>query len=271
MAPGTLEGAPAVAPLTTEFLQQALDKQSQQLISIWQASVAELKRDLQDLGSRMAHMETKMEELVDAHNTSARWIHTITAQLNQCEAKIMDLEDRSQRSNVQGISETLLPAHLLTYVNNFFKLLVPDVPTDILLLDRLHRVLKPQQISASLPREGLLKVHYFHVKDLIMKRSRIVKDLPAEYAFVQVFSDLSAATLRQRKAYQKVAETLHEHRILYRWGFPIHLIISRNGTTTVIHTVEEGMQLLHQWNLSPAGEASTPTLPRIVDKDWSLA
>ncbi|CAH2221751.1 Hypothetical predicted protein, partial [Pelobates cultripes] len=41
-------------PLTTVFLQQALDLQSQKLISIWQTSEAELKRDLYELGTHTA-------------------------------------------------------------------------------------------------------------------------------------------------------------------------------------------------------------------------
>ncbi|CAH2221752.1 Hypothetical predicted protein, partial [Pelobates cultripes] len=96
-------------------------------------------------------------------------------------------------------------------------------------------------------------------------RSRTFKDLPAEYACVRVFSDLSVATLRQRKTYQQV--TLREHRILYHWGFPVHLIISQNGTTTAIHTVEEGMQLLHKWNLSLAAATPESRSPRRVNKD----
>ncbi|CAH2223064.1 Hypothetical predicted protein, partial [Pelobates cultripes] len=80
-------------PLTTAFLQQALDNQSQKLISIWQTSVAEIKQDLHKLGSRMAHVETKMKKLVDANKSSAEQIRSLTTQLSQCETKIMDLED----------------------------------------------------------------------------------------------------------------------------------------------------------------------------------
>ncbi|CAH2330165.1 Hypothetical predicted protein [Pelobates cultripes] len=142
-----------------------------------------------------------MEDLVDAHNASAEHLKSLTDQIQKCEAKLMDLEDRSRRSNIRlrGIPETVLPADLPSYVHSFFKLLTPEIPTDMLLLDRLHRVLKPQHIATSLPRDVLLKAHYFHVKDLLMRRSRTVKDLPAEYTSIKMFSDLSAATLKHRK------------------------------------------------------------------------
>ncbi|CAH2246229.1 Hypothetical predicted protein, partial [Pelobates cultripes] len=72
---------------------EARDQQSSKLISIWQTSVAELKRDLQELESHTAQVETKMEELGDAHSTTTNHIQHLTAQLAQCESEIMDLED----------------------------------------------------------------------------------------------------------------------------------------------------------------------------------
>ncbi|CAH2295662.1 Hypothetical predicted protein [Pelobates cultripes] len=141
----------------------------------------------------------------------------------------------------------------------------------MLLLDRLHRIPKPQHIAASLPRDVLLKAHYFHVKNLLMRRSRTAKDLPAEYTGIKIYSDLSAATLRQRKTFQQVTETFRANRILYHWGFPVRLIVSRNGTTNVIHTVEDGLNLLHQWNLTIVGETQALKPPRKVVKDWHVA
>ncbi|CAH2320012.1 Hypothetical predicted protein [Pelobates cultripes] len=82
-----------------------------------------------------------------------------------------------------------------------------------------------------------------------------------------MFSDLSAATLRTRKTFQQVIETLRANHVLYRWGFPIHLIASRNGITTVLHTAEEGLNLLHQWNMPMVGDSQTPKPPRRVEKD----
>ncbi|CAH2284693.1 Hypothetical predicted protein [Pelobates cultripes] len=211
-----------------------------------------------------------MEDLIDTDNAYTEQIKSLTSQLQQCETKIMDLEDRSRSSNIRlrGIPETVLQADLLSYIHCFFRTLVPKVHTDMLLLDHLHRVPKPQQIVASLPRDVLLKAHYFHVKDLLMKRSRTAKDLPAEYSSIKLFSDLSAATLRQRKAFQRVTETLCANHVLYRWGFPIRLIASRNRTTKVIHTVEEGLNLLRQWNMPTVGDTQTSKPPRQVDKDW---
>ncbi|CAH2248812.1 Hypothetical predicted protein, partial [Pelobates cultripes] len=104
----------------------------------------------------------------------------------------------------------------------------------------------------------LLEAH--HVKELIIQRSRTLKDLSAEFAGVQIFSHLLAATLRQHKTYQWIMETLRENQILYKWGFPIRMIILRNKATSMVHSAEEGNRLLQQWNLQPKSTKTGPLL-----------
>ncbi|CAH2326804.1 Hypothetical predicted protein [Pelobates cultripes] len=259
--------------LTASLLQAALDKQSTKLIATWQESVAEIKRDLHDLGSRTGHVETKVDNIVDAHNQAVDRIQALETQLAKYEVKLMPLEDRSRRSNQRlcGIPEEVLEADLPAFVNGFFKALLPDIPVDILLLDCLHRVPKPKHITASLPRDTLLKAHYFHVKELILRSSRTAKDLPPEFSKVRDFADISAATLRHRKTFQKVTEVLREHRITYRWGFPIRLLVMHNGATTVLLSVEEGFHLLQRWNLCPAESTADTPSPKRLERDWSQA
>ncbi|CAH2277278.1 Hypothetical predicted protein [Pelobates cultripes] len=137
-------------------------------------------------------METKVDNIVDAHNQAIDRIQALETQLAKYKEKLMDLEDRSRRSNLrlQG--------------TRFFKALLPDIPVDMLLLDRLYRVPKPKHIAASLPRDTLLKAHYFHVKELILHSSRTAKDSPPEFTKVRVFADISAATLRHRRSSKKL-------------------------------------------------------------------
>ncbi|CAH2319372.1 Hypothetical predicted protein [Pelobates cultripes] len=219
--------------LTASLLQAALDKQSTKLIATWQESVAEIKRDLHDLGQETGHMETKVDNFVDAHNQAIDRIQALESQLAKYEA------------------------------------LLSDILVDMLLLDRLHRVPKPKHIAASLPRDTLPKAHYFHVKELILRSSRTAKDLPPEFSKVRVFADISAATLRHRKVFQKVTEFLREYRIPYRWRFPFRLLVTRNGATAVLMSVEDGLQLLQRWNLSQAEHAADAPSPKRLERDWS--
>ncbi|CAH2295549.1 Hypothetical predicted protein [Pelobates cultripes] len=80
---------------------------------------------------------------------------------------------------------------------------------------------------------------------------------------------LSAATLSQWKAYQRLTDVLREQQIIYRWGFLTRLIIIRNCTTSVVVSVEEGVLLLQQWNLCPTEEPESTKSLRGLKREWS--
>ncbi|CAH2321913.1 Hypothetical predicted protein [Pelobates cultripes] len=154
--------------------EKSLDKLSQALISTWQTSVEGLKKDIKELGSCTAQVEAKMEEIVEAHNSAADKIKQMEIQLTYYEQKIMDLEDRSRHSNlrIRGVPESITITELPNYILKLFKTLAPEISTDMFLLDHLHRVSKPKHKQATLPRDVLLKAHYFHIKNLLLKKSR---------------------------------------------------------------------------------------------------
>lgn len=101
-------------------------------------------------GSLMDHLKHQLSnyatayiELVDAHQHQAEEMQLITA-------KMADLEDRSRRNNlkIRGIPETVPPAELSSYLQQFFKLLVPSLTTLDFTIHRAHRIFKPAHIPA---------------------------------------------------------------------------------------------------------------------------
>ncbi|CAH2253559.1 Hypothetical predicted protein, partial [Pelobates cultripes] len=69
----------------------------------------EIKRDVQAIGDRTAHLEDKMEAVIEAHNTLADAYTTSQSQLQQMEMKMVDLEDKARRNNsrLRGIPEDI--------------------------------------------------------------------------------------------------------------------------------------------------------------------
>ncbi|CAH2313015.1 Hypothetical predicted protein [Pelobates cultripes] len=55
-------------PVTQTYLTQALEVLSSKLISSWQSSFNTLRHNIQELGSRTSHMESKLDEFATAHN-----------------------------------------------------------------------------------------------------------------------------------------------------------------------------------------------------------
>ncbi|CAH2310674.1 Hypothetical predicted protein [Pelobates cultripes] len=95
----------------------------------------------------------------------------------------------------------------------------------------------------------LLRVHYFHIKEIIMRSCRNKPDPHEEYRTVQIMVDLSTATLRRRKAFQPITEELREQGIWYSWGYPTKILVTKDVRTKMISTLVEDMQMLKEWGL----------------------
>ncbi|CAH2224538.1 Hypothetical predicted protein [Pelobates cultripes] len=260
--------------LTKRHLQEAMEALSARLIQSWTSNVDTLRKDILDLGARTTRTETKMAEYATAHNELAEQVSHLQHTIETMEIKLMDAEDRSRRNNLRlrGIPEAVLQDDLPRYVRDLFNVIAPDIPSDMLLLDRVHRIPKPKHLPPSTPRDVLLRAHYFHVKEIILKSSRTTH-LPTEFAGIRIFADLSQATLKKRKTFQQVTTTLRDHNIRYRWGYPTKLLVWRNGEFSPLTTPADGMKTLKAWGLQLSQAGRQPPLPAStkVTQDWKKA
>ena len=94
---------------------------------------------------------------------------------------------------------------------------------------------------------------------MLMSKATRLRQLPAPYAKLQLFADISQYTRQQRRQLQTITKPLNNHKIPYQWGFPTKLLVTKNGVKHAIHTVEEGINLLKKWKIIPEGD----TLPRM--------
>ncbi|CAH2312980.1 Hypothetical predicted protein [Pelobates cultripes] len=126
--------------LTATYLQEALDSLSAKLISSWSSHVDTLSKDNQELGARTSHNASKITEFASDHNDLAEHVQRLEQQLTSMDTNIIDAEDQSCRNNLRlrGIPEPVAAALLPTYVHGLLKVLAPEVPTDMLLLDWVH-------------------------------------------------------------------------------------------------------------------------------------
>ncbi|CAH2249684.1 Hypothetical predicted protein [Pelobates cultripes] len=145
----------------------------------------------------------------------------------------------------------------------------PDIPADMLLIDRIHRVAKPKNLPDSIPRDVLLRAHYFHIKELVLHSHRNREGTHADFPAVRIMADISA-TLRCMKDYTQTTTELRNHGIRYRWGFPTKLILSRQGKTVVIPSPEEGKRLLEKWGLLKESPEETRSINRSLSHTMDM-
>ncbi|CAH2283384.1 Hypothetical predicted protein [Pelobates cultripes] len=214
-----------------------------------------------------------MGDFASAHNNMADHVQHLEEKVEKLDAQMADAEDRARRNNIRlrGVPESVQQADLQAYVRGLLRAYAPDIPADMMLIDRIHRIPKPTYLPDSTPRDVLFRAHFFHIKELVLKASRTREKPHEDYPAVKLFNDLSAATLRKRRTFHQVAEALRQHRTKYRWGYPTKMLVQHGGTLRPISTPEEGIKLLKEWNIPiPSTEPHRHPI-RKTTQEWSKA
>lgn len=107
-----------------------------------------------------------------------------------------------------------------------------------------------------------MRVHFYHVKDQFTLAFRKNTQPPDQYSAIQVFVDLSQYTMQKRKALLPVTKALRNHSMVYRWEYPAKLTITKDGETSVISSLEEGLALLRKWDILPDHPEDRPASPQ---------
>uniref|UniRef100_A0A8C5P9T8 Transposase element L1Md-A101/L1Md-A102/L1Md-A2 n=1 Tax=Leptobrachium leishanense TaxID=445787 RepID=A0A8C5P9T8_9ANUR len=248
---------------------------SDRLTSRLDSVAADIKREIREIGDRTDKLEEKMAEQAGAHNEMAGRVEDLEEQLKGALLKLADIEDRSRRHNlkIRGVPDSVTPQALSQYVTDILQHLLPDATLDSLLFDRIHRLPKPPSAPERSPRDVLLRLHYFKPREDVLRALRTPDVLKPEYEHISIFPDLSKATLQHRRNFRPVTEALRAHGVSYRWGFPVKLLVVRNGTFHAITSVEAGTRLLKVWGMEQLGSSSPPApLPRgstqRLDPEW---
>lgn len=135
-------------------------------------------------------------------------------------------------------------------------------------IDRIHRLPKLLYLSDHIPRDVILCLHFYHAKEQLMLSMRKKDQISAQYQHLQFYADLSQYTLQKRKNLNTITKVLRNHNIMYRWGYPTKLSITRDGRTHVVNSLEKGLSLLEEWKIIPEQEPGTTRSPRSVEPEW---
>ncbi|CAH2221237.1 Hypothetical predicted protein [Pelobates cultripes] len=259
--------ASADTPLTPNLLQKMLDAAVLKMQASFTSALAKINNEITDLDARASQLEEKMEVNATAHAAIEDRLEDIERKLSLHETKITDAEDRSRRNNIRlrGVPEDVEAQDLTAFTMELFRAVLPDIPADMLLLDRIHRIPRPQHLPPTVPRDVLMRLHYYHTKDQILRAHRTRKDLPDKFKPILLFTDLSAETLRRRRSFKPVAEALRHHRIPYRWGYPAKLLITKGGKQLIVASPKEGLELLHKWDIAPNLQTPGPRKTQNID------
>lgn len=164
-------------------------------------------------------------------------------ELKAMRLKMADIEDRACRNNIKfrGVPESIKPAELTAYLQKLMTTALPDV-----IIDRAHSLPKLSFLSDKIPRDVIARIHFYHVKDQLMRYAKKHPALPDPFAAIALYADLSQATLMARHNLVPITKILHNHKILYKWGLPAKLLLEMHNKLHAITSLEKGMELLRK-------------------------
>lgn len=247
--------------LNVGAMRQLLSQFKSEVAADFRAMLQSCQKSVDELGERTDHLETKMGEVVGSHNDLINSHDALQAEVLALRDKVSDLEDRSRRNNlkIRGIPETVSASELHSFTVDLFKKLLPTAQTLDLLIDRIHRLPKSKNAPEGAPRDVLMRIHYFHIKEALLRAARPSAESAAALGDLQLYGDLSQATLAKRRSFHQVTSSLRKANISYRWGFPTRLLIFHDGSTVSFTSPEDGIKWLSRWNVSAQTGTSSPT------------
>lgn len=243
----------------SKMLCRGLAQTASQITSIIQA-------DLHHLGARIEAIEAKTDQTVAIANQNTDRIKELHEQLDIAFSKLYDLENRSRRFNfrLRGLPESFKETDKI--VCTFIKNLIPDLPDHHLKMGRAHRALRPP-CQDGLPRDTVVKLHFFRVKEEVMRRAQVTEKGHS----IQIFADLSPYTIQKRRYLKPLLQILSQKSITYRWPFPFCLNFAFLNKSYSFSTFTDGEHLLLQLGLishTPAPALDPRTLKELpVSKD----
>ncbi|KAJ4948200.1 hypothetical protein JOQ06_019737 [Pogonophryne albipinna] len=136
-------------------------------------------------------------------------VSRLTAQAKHVDDRCEDLEGRSRMNNIRlvGISEGLEGPRPTEFIAKLLQeiLRLDEKP----LLDRAHRTLRDRPREGDAPRPFVVRVHYFHIRNEILRRAGEPSPLLCQGKRISIFADYTSTVPKKRAAFGTVKRQLH--------------------------------------------------------------
>lgn len=128
-----------------------------------------------------------------------------------------DLDNRRSRRNIciRRLPEAVEQHQLERAVLEFFNSLLDRAPDSPIILERMHRALRPQPNVNEPSRDVVFCLADFRLKEEIMRRERDKDRLDYYRTELQLYQDLSAYTLPQWRALRPLLNILRSKGVVY--------------------------------------------------------
>lgn len=242
---GTQGGEPTLLQImdTIKSCHAALSTQ----IETIRVDFALLKDDVQKVRQRVTQTEHRISAVEDDLNPLMIHVRDLSADNKAQEAKLGDIEDRLRRNNLrflgfpEGTEGKNPEEFLLAWLKQVFG---TDSFSHLFAIERAHRIPLRAPVPGRYPRPMIARFLYFRDKETILRKARNLPELMFNNNRVSIFPDFSAATQKQRAAFQSVKQRLRDRSLPYSMLYPAKLRVVHKGQTQFFSSPKEANRWL---------------------------
>ncbi|XP_077133276.1 uncharacterized protein LOC143787924 [Ranitomeya variabilis] len=170
-----------------DLISKLMNKMDEKLESLVKTMKIEMDSNFQrycdkidKIDKQLSKHEERLNRLEHRSSISFDELDRLNLEMKHLRSKMVDLEDRGRQNNlkIRGISEDVTQEQMSTHLKNIFKSALPDLSDLDLTIDRAHRLPKPPKVSTELPRDTILKLHFFKTKEMILAYLKDKKTFP---------------------------------------------------------------------------------------------
>lgn len=173
------------------------------------ANITSIQSLVETQGATIKELEVSATSCSDDLSSLQTSVSVLAGEVKQLQAKCEDLEGRSRRNNIRliGLAEGLELPNSREFISQLLRDLLglEDVP----LLDRAHRSSREKPKEGAPPRPIIIRVHYFHVKELILRRAGAAAPLLYQGRKIFIFPDFTSSVAKKRSQFGNAKRLLH--------------------------------------------------------------
>ncbi|CAL9702511.1 unnamed protein product [Knipowitschia caucasica] len=217
-----------------ETLDSKIDTVALSLRSEISSVKAEFKGTIQSLqasvnaqGATITDLELSATTCNDDVSSLKTSVAALKGEVKHLQAKCEDLEGRSRRNNIRliGLPEEQETSNPREFVSKLLQdlLKLDDAP----LLDRVHRSLGEKPKPGVPPRPLIIRVHFFHLKEQILRCAGTNAPLLYQGKRLSIFPDFTSAVAKKRSQFTTAKRLLRSCAgVKYGLFYPAELRIT---------------------------------------------
>uniref|UniRef100_A0A8C5LRC0 Uncharacterized protein n=1 Tax=Leptobrachium leishanense TaxID=445787 RepID=A0A8C5LRC0_9ANUR len=222
--------------------------------AIIMAELQQVRGDLQGLHTKIHAVEATCDVLNLQQAANSTKLDSQNEQLRGMALHMEDLDNRGRRNNlrIRGLPDTEdSPTQLIPTLTSIFNTLLDRPNATPIAFVRAHRALRPRGTGP--PRDVICCLESFPLKEDLLRAARAPTQISHDGVELQLFPDLSPATLAFRRALRPLTRSLQAQKIRYRWHFPTGLLITTPQGPFLARSSADVDTLVSDLQLPPVG------------------